>query len=118
MCCGQHLCLFLLICNYECFFLYCFLCGIQPAIYLFLLKINVIGPNQDTTSYVDQLNTGYTYATFTDFASEDGIYSISISGINWLDVETVPVSTNVTVLTVPPKIMQGKWASLCCKSCL
>ena len=84
------------------------LCDIQLVIYFYVLKINVVGPNQDTTSYVDQLNTGYTYATFTDMASEDGIYSISISGINWLDVETVPVSTNVTVLTVSPIIMQGK----------
>ena len=84
------------------------LCDIQLVIYFYLLKINVVGPNKDTTSYVDQLNTGFTYVTFTDAASEDGIYSISISGINWFDLETVPVSTNVTVLTVSPKIMQGK----------
>ena len=66
------------------------------------------GPSHAITSYVHEYSPGYTYATFLDLPFEDGLYNISVTGIDHLNTESDTVSTSVTVLTEQPKIKGGK----------
>ena len=72
-------------------------------------KINVRGPSQDITSYVDKYNPGYTFATFNGMVSEDGIYEITVTALDWFGIESDPSSTSVTVLTAVPSIVNGNY---------
>lgn len=67
-------------------------------------KIAIKGPRCDITSYVHDYSPGYIYAKFSGHTFEDGLYNLTVVGINRLDVESDPVNTQVTVLTVPPKV--------------
>ena len=81
------------------------------TIYLFglcKLQIALKGPRYDFISYVHEYSPGYIYAKFSDLTLEDGLYNITVVGINRMDIESDPLVTSVTVLTVPPKIKAGK----------
>ena len=80
------------------------------VIYLNVLcnsQIAIKGPRCDITLYVHDYGPGYIYAKVSGPTFEDGLYNVTVVGINRLDVESDPVNTQVTVLTVPPKVKAG-----------
>ena len=76
--------------------------------FYFINKVTVRHhPTQIITSYVYEYNPGYTYVTFSGIPFEDGLYNITVTGIDRRNVASDPVLTSVTVLTSPPTIQQG-----------
>ena len=51
---------------------------------------------------------GYIYVTFNGLDLSDGLYTVSITGVNKLDVESDQVMANVIILTAKPTI-NGKF---------
>ena len=47
---------------------------------------------------------GYIYATFDNLDLSDGLYTVSITGVNKLEVESDQATANVTILTAKPTI--------------
>ena len=58
---------------------------------------------------MEKYNPGYTFATFNGMVFEDGIYEITVTAVDWFNIESDPVSTSVTVLTALPSIVDGNY---------
>ena len=62
------------------------------------------GNSFDEAVLIHDETPGYIYATFDGLNLTDGQYTVFVTGINKLDVESERVTTNVTILTAKPAI--------------